>query len=142
MSGVSALSASFSAVCLKGYNYYNKSRIGNITVYKGLVPYASSGRGYLSVDTSSGSKYSDYTFHLKKGALYNNFWPIDMRKNFRFYFKIFYESDDVPTNRTIFVKNYATKPSNYISATINLDNISISKTVYSVNIKTGLFFFG
>ena len=52
--------------CNKGYNYYNQTHFGNnVTVYKGFVPFATAGSGFISIDTSSGSKYSDYKFICK-----------------------------------------------------------------------------
>jgi hypothetical protein len=114
--------------CNQGYNYYSKSSFGNITAVKGYVPIALPGTGYLSVDTSYGSKYSDYTFLSK----YSNFRRIDTKKNFGFYLRIYYDYETLP-NTTIISKQYS-KPGNYkISATINLDTGISNTTSISIN---------
>ena len=95
---------------------------------KGSVPYASPGSGYISVDTSSGSKYSDYTFLFYLSSGFNNFRRIDTKKNFRYYFRAYYDYD-VKVNTTIFSKQYSlNKPNNIITAKITLEN-GISKSV-------------
>ncbi len=108
--------------CNKGYNYYNSSQFGNITAVKGYVPFASPGTGYLSVDTSTGSKYSDYTFLYKSGySSYSNFQRVDLKNNFRFYLRIYYDYETV-RDTINFSKQYI-RPGNYkISSTINLDS--------------------
>ena len=55
-----------------------------------------------------------------------------MKRNFRFYFRIYYDYEMLPKPNTAVVsKILSTKRGNYnISATINLDN-EVSKTAYS-----------
>ena len=68
--------------CIKGYNYYDNSLFGNVTAQKGWIPFASAGIGYLSVDTSVGAKYSDYTFlfDLKSGRFNNLMYNLMLKK--------------------------------------------------------------
>lgn len=112
--------------------------MGSITAVKGYVPFGSPTLAYLSVDTSSGSAYSDYTF-IYNGTRHFNFRRVDMNKNFRFYLKIYYDYETSPFT-AIFSKKYSNGySSRTISATINLDN-GISKSVSSViSLKSGFF---
>ena len=118
----------YNSTCNKGYNYYNKTLFGNVTALKGYVPLVLPGNGFLSIDTSTGSKYSDYTFIYQQSvSSYKAFRRIDMRRNFRFYVRLYYDYEIQP-NRTVFTKLYSNKKSKTISATINLD-YSLSRTV-------------
>lgn len=129
----------FTGNCSKGYNYYDKSQLSNQTAIKGSVPFASSGSNYpstpvmstISVDTSSYSNYSDFTF-IYKINVFNNFKRIDMKNNFRFYFRIYYDFETQPTkNRINFSKQYSNPiAENKISATISLTN-GLTQTVNS-----------
>jgi hypothetical protein len=133
-----AFYSTYFTTCNKGYNYYDKSQFGNVTAQKGWIPFASAGPGYLSVDTSMGAKYSDYTFLLKSDG-FNNFRRIDMTKNFRFHARVYYDYDDLPGIK-VFTKQYSNKPVNQITATINLDN-GLSQTAYGqVNLKSSNLF--
>ena len=124
--------------CNKGYNYYSRSQIGNITVVKGTIPFAGPGAVLLTVDTSLGPKYSDYTF-LNTPSGYKNFNRIDMKKNFRFYFRTLFENETLPTG-VLLSKTYSTKPSKPISATLKLDN-GISQTAYGqISFKSSIYF--
>jgi len=117
----------YNSTCNKGYNYYNKTLFGNVTAIKGYVPFVLPGNGFLSVDTSMGSKYSDYTF-INQGT-YKSFRRIDMVKNFRFYVRLYYDYE-LLSNTTVFSNKYANKKTKTITATIKLDN-EISKTASS-----------
>ena len=125
--------------CKKGYNYYSKSLFSSSSnVSKGWVPFLSTGYGYISVDTSIGAKYSDYSFYFKVGTCcFNKVRRIDMTKNFRFHARVYYDYEDLPGTK-VFTKQYSNKPSNQIIATINLNN-GLSQTAYGqVNLKSNI----
>jgi hypothetical protein len=95
-----------------------------VTAIKGSVPFVTPGYGFLAIDTSTGSQYSDYTF-TQQGNL-KSFRRIDMVKNFRFYLRLYYDKEMAP-NTTVFSKTYSNKKTKTITATIKLDN-GISRT--------------
>ena len=73
--------------------------------------------------------YSDYTFIYESVTnSFKSFRRIDMKKNFRFYARLYYDYETQP-NRFVFTKQYLNKLNN-ISATIRLDN-GVTETVYS-----------
>jgi hypothetical protein len=123
--------------CKKGYNYFSTLN-DNISVYRGYVPYAFGTPGSISVDTSYGSKYSDYTFIFRPAIeSYKNFVRIDTKTKLRFHFRAYYDYDNSP-NTTVFYKQFtSTNKIHTISATIHLENLNISKTsVVQINPKS------
>jgi hypothetical protein len=136
-SSVPVMGNTINIKCNQGYNYLSKKEIGDLVANKGYVPAAAraSNQGYLSIDTSTGCKYSDYVSSLTPGVAFKNFWRINMNKNFRFYFRIYYDYEIQP-NKTVFANKYSSKPTANISATINLDN-GVSQTAFTqINIKS------
>ena len=135
--------ANYSASCNKGYNYLNRSQFGNMTAFKGSVPVISSGSGQLSIDTSSGSKYSDYTFYCWPGVnCFTNFNRILKNKKLRFYARYYYDYD-VSANQNIVSKaNLNNNQISTVSVTlINFNDLNISPTFYNqINLKSSKIF--
>ena len=109
----------------KDYNYFDYSNTTNLIIPINSIPiliYANPSF-QLSIDTSNGSRYSDYTFN-GFDSYYNtmNWKRINLDLNWRYYFRIYYEKE---TNSTIqFSKNYSTinKEELKITAWLNLTN--------------------
>ena len=78
----------------KGYNYFDKSNIGNIIVNQGDLPcFVNGSNAQISVDVSTGSKYSDYTFKLDSNNNLINIAKMSSSNNWRFYAKIYYDNE-------------------------------------------------
>ena len=109
-----------------GYNYIDKSVYGYRIAYKNTIPlilYADEGFR-LSIDTSNGTNYSDYTLsHYGIGyGIFHNLYRLNLDLNWRYYFRIYYETE---TNNTIqFTKNYSSinKEQLKVTAWLNLTN--------------------
>lgn len=134
LSGNNIVSTSASHIykgnCEKGYNYFNKTHFGIVNAVKGTIPFATSAPSFIAIDTSANSKYSDFTFIFMTGNPFNNFKRIDMKRNFRFYVRFYYE-DEMQPNMVVFSKNFSNKLiGKTVTATVNLDN-GFSRTAYS-----------
>ena len=105
-----------------------------MTVSKGWVPVASyspaSSPSVLSIDTSTGTKYSDYIlFHKWKLSSLSDFRRIEKNSNFRFYARFYYSYDSSASVKT-FSRDYTNKPGSKYSAIISLVN-GVSNIAYS-----------
>jgi len=111
----------------KGYNFIDYSNSPAIKVLKNSIPILiwADTRFRLSIDTSNGSNYSDYTFN--SFDTYNppfNFKRLNLDLNWRYYFRIYYDYE-TNTNEIKISKNYSTtlnKEEFKITAWLNLTN--------------------
>ena len=111
----------------KGYNYFTKSSLGTISVGRLMIPLLAAGSGQISVDTSNGSKYSDYISNLLNGRC--EFYRINIDLNWRFYVRVYYDYD-LDSNK--FEKKYSNFDSilkiNAYFNLLNLDQTYSTKT--------------
>ena len=109
------------------YNYFTKSSLGTISVGRLMIPLLTAGTGQISVDTSNGSKYSDYISNLLNGRC--EFYRINTDLNWRFYVRVYYDYD-LDSNK--FEKKYSNFDSilkiNAYFNLLNLDQTYSTKT--------------
>ena len=122
---------------IKGYNYLDFTNTPNLIVRMNSIPVIILGSSNfrLSIDTSNGSKYSDYTFNgFNTYISVYNFKRVNLDLNWRYYFRIYYENE---TNNTIqFSKNYSSidKEEIKITAWLNLTDGSKFNSICSIKL--------
>ena len=107
----------------KGYNYLDQSIIGNVSVSQNSIPVLNWGSTKISIDTSNGTKYSDYSFNG-----YDRYYAtcdlkrINLNLNWRYYVRFYYNYDQNINNIQI-NKTYSSIQNEYnIQAWLNLTN--------------------
>jgi hypothetical protein len=72
----------------------NISTIGNVSVARNSIPVLAYGYTKISIDTSNGSQYSDYTFNgYEKNLLAYDLKRVNLNLNWRYYVRFYYDYD-------------------------------------------------